>query len=61
MMFVFLFVALGLILGAIALLAVVTTGGDLVRRWRGADRDSTVIADSTVEFEADVGKPPPGP
>ena len=51
------FTAVVLVIGLIGMLA---SGGDMLRRRRGG-RDPTVIADSTVEFEADVGKTPPGP
>ena len=55
-----LILAFTLVIVAIGLGAILATGGDLLRRRRG-DRDATVIADSTVEFEADVGKPPDAP
>ncbi len=54
-----LILAFTLVIVAIGLVAILATGSDLLRRRRG-DRDATVIADSEVEFEADVGKPPPG-
>ena len=61
MKFLLVIVGLVLTLGVIAAFALLSTGSDMLRRWRGQDRDNTVIADSDVEFEADVGKPPPGP
>ena len=61
MKFLLVIVGLVLTLGVIAALALLSTGSDVLRRWRGEDRDGTVIADSATEFEADVGKPPPGP
>ena len=45
---------------AIGLVGMLASGADLLRRRRG-DRDPAVIADSEVEFEADVGRTPPGP
>ena len=56
----YLFVALGLIIVVIALVAALNAGADLMRRRRGI-RDGTVIADSQVEFETDVGKSPDAP
>ncbi len=61
MKFLLVIVGLVLTLGVIAAFALLSTGSDMLRRWRGQDRDNTVIADSDTEFEADVGKPPPGP
>ena len=55
-----LILAFTLVIVAIGLVAMLGAGRDLLRRRRG-DRDATVIADSTVEFEADVGKPPDAP
>ena len=52
-----LILAFTLVIVAVGLAAILATGSDLLRRRRG-DRDTTVIADSTVEFEADVGKSP---
>ena len=52
-----LILAFTLVIVAIGLVAILATGSDLLRR-RCGDRDATVIADSEVEFEADVGKPP---
>jgi hypothetical protein len=54
------FVAMGLVIVAIAVLALFSTVSDALRRRRGEDRDTTIIADSGTEFEADVGKPDPG-
>jgi tRNA G37 N-methylase Trm5 len=54
------FVAMGLVIVAIAVLALFSTVSDALRRRRGEDRDTTIIADSGTEFEVDVGKPDPG-
>ncbi len=56
----YLILAFTLVVVVIGLVGMLATGGDMLRRRRG-DRDPTVIADSEVEFEADLGKPPPGP
>ena len=60
MKFAILFVVLLLLVGVFGLVGLFSGVGDMLRRRRGADRDSSVIADSETEFEADVGKPPPG-
>ena len=56
----YLILAFTLVVVALGLIGMLATGSDLLRRRRG-DRDPTVIADSEVEFEADVGRKPPGP
>ena len=58
MKFAILFVVLVLLIGVFGLVALFNGVGDVLRRRRGADRDSSVIADSETEFEEDVGKPP---
>jgi hypothetical protein len=57
----YIFVALGLIVVTIALVALLMSWSDIMRRRRGEGPEAGVIADSEVEFEADVGKTPPGP
>ena len=61
MRYAILFVMLVLILGVVGLVGLFMGIGDMVRRRRGTDRDSAVIADSETEFEQDVGKTSPGP
>ncbi len=61
MRYTILVVMLVLVIGVVALVALFSGIGDMVRRRRGTDRDSAVIADSGTEFEQDVGTPPPGP
>ncbi len=56
----YLILAFTLLVVVIGLVAMLATGGDALRRRRGG-RDPTVIADSEEEFEADVGRTPPGP
>ena len=53
-----LILAFTLVIVAIGLVAMLGAGRDLLRRRHRGDQDATVIADSEVEFEADVGKPP---
>ncbi len=55
----YLILAFTLLVVVVGLVGMLATVRDTLRR-RG-DRDPTVIADSEEEFEADVGKPPPGP
>ncbi len=54
-----LILAFTLLVVVVGLVGMLATVRDALRR-RG-DRDPTVIADSEEEFEADVGKKPPGP
>ena len=56
-----LILAFTLVVVAIGLVGMLASGSDMLRRRRGGDRDAAVIADSEVEFEADVGRTPPGP
>ncbi len=55
----YLILAFTLLVVVVGLVGMLATVRDTLRR-RG-DRDPSVIADSGEEFEADVGKPPPGP
>ena len=61
MRYAILIVLLVLVLGVVGLVGLFSGIGDALRRRRGADRDTAVIADSETEFEQDVGRPPPGP
>lgn len=47
-----------LVVGSIALIASFATITDFLRRRRGEDHDGEVIADSGLDLESDVGKPP---
>lgn len=63
MRFFYLVLAMGLLVGVFALVGILTTGADMLRRRRERhdDADASVIADSQIEFESDVGKHPPEP
>ena len=61
MRYTFLIVMLVLIIGVFGLVGLFGGIGDWVRRRRGTDRDTPVVAATDTEFEEDVGKPPPGP
>lgn len=56
----YLILAFTLVIVVIGLAGMLASGGDLLRRRRDG-RDPAVIADSEVEFEADVGRKPPEP
>ncbi len=56
----YLILAFTLVVVVIGLVGMLAGGADMLRRRRDG-RDPTVIADSEEEFEADVGKTPPGP
>ncbi len=59
MRYMILIVVLVLVIGVFGLVGLFSGIGDMLRRRRGVDRDSAVIADSENEIDEDVERNPP--
>ena len=59
MPYMILIMPLVLVIGVFGLVGLFSGIGDIMRRRRGVDRDSAVIADSQNEIDEDVEREPP--